>query len=101
MINNKLMKLHKVLVAAVIVVLASCSNAGGQRPDGAALSDEVCECKMKTKGMKYDDPERVAMWKKCLALQGANYKKATVDAHELEIYKKANAECLQNYTLGK
>lgn len=101
MIKNKQMKLYNVFVVAIIVISVSCSSTGRHKPDGAALSDEVCACKMKTKGMKYNDPERVKMWKECLALQGANYKKAVVDADELEIYKKANAECLRNYTLGK
>lgn len=89
------------LIIATGFILLSCGSNEKQKIDGAALSDEVCNCKMKTKGMKYDDPERVRMWKECLDLQGENYKKAAVDNNELVIYKKNNTECMKKYTLGK
>ena len=95
------MKPYYFLLIVTAFFLSSCSGNEKQKLDGAALSDEVCTCKMKTKGMKYDDPERVRMWKECLDLQGANYKKVSVDNAELEIYKKNNSDCMRRYTLGK
>ncbi len=95
------MKQYNLLLVAVIIVISSCSSESKQKLDGAALSNKVCECKMKTKGMKYNDPERVKMWNECLDLQGANFKKIALDNAELEIYKKKNSECMKKYTLGE
>ncbi|HNR15159.1 MAG TPA: hypothetical protein PKG90_00705 [Chitinophagaceae bacterium] len=94
------MKKNYLFIIAISFFLLSCGSDKKQKLDGAALSDEVCNCKMKTKGMKYDDPERVRMWKECLDLQGENYKKVSVDKTELEIYTKNNSECMKKYTLG-
>lgn len=95
------MKQYNLLFAVIIIFLSSCSNDSKPKLDGAALSDEVCDCRMKTKGMKYNDPERVKMWEECLDLQGANFKKVAVNNAELEIYKKNNSECMKEYTLGE
>lgn len=80
-------------------MVSSCGESDKDKLDGAALSEEVCNCKMKTKGMKYNDPERVRMWKECLDLQGMNYKKVSINNAEMEIYKKNNSECMRKYTL--
>jgi hypothetical protein len=94
------MKKYNLLFVVVIIVLSSCSSNSKKKLDGATLSNEVCECKMKTKGMKYDDPTRVKMWEECLDLQGTNFKKVALDNDELEIYKKNNRDCMKKYTLG-
>jgi len=94
------MKPYNLLFVIAIIVLTSCSSDSKSKLDGATLSNEVCECKMKTKGMKYDDPVRVKIWGDCLDLQGANYKKVAPDNAELEIYKKNNSDCMKKYTLG-
>jgi hypothetical protein len=95
------MKQYYFFIIGTSFILLSCGSNEKQKLDGAILSDEVCNCKMKTKGMKYDDPERVRMWKECLDLQGENYKKLSVEKAELEIYKKNNSECMKKYILGK
>jgi hypothetical protein len=95
------MKQRNLLFVVVITFFSSCGSDNKQKLDGAALSDEVCDCRMKTKGMKYNDPERVRMWEECLDLQGANFKKVAVDKAELEIYKKNNSECMKKYTLAE
>lgn len=88
------------LIAVLIFFLSACGNSDKQKPDGAALSEEVCNCKMKTKGMKYEDEERKKIWAGCLDLQGENYKKIAADKKELEIYQKNNAACMKKFTLG-
>lgn len=94
------MKHYILFIVIVASIVSSCGESDKKKLDGAALSDEVCNCKMKTKGMKYNDPERVRIWKECLDLQGMNYKKVSINNAEMEIYKKNNSECMRKYTLG-
>jgi hypothetical protein len=59
------------------------------------------QLKKETKGMKYNDPDRVRIWKECPGLQAEYYKELAVEDAEWQIYKKSNSVCLRKFTIGK
>ncbi|HQV54552.1 MAG: hypothetical protein IPH34_02770 [Chitinophagaceae bacterium] len=83
------------------IVFLSCGGKEEKKTDGFALANEVCDCKMKTKGMKYTDPERMKIWKECLDLQGANWKKLEYDKSETIAFNDRVKECLLQLSVGK
>ncbi|MBK8507071.1 MAG: hypothetical protein IPL46_35795 [Saprospiraceae bacterium] len=87
MINKHQLIALRLLLLSIVVMAVSCGQPVEARPDGAALSEEVCNCKMQTKGMKYTDPVRVKKWKECLDLQGRYYKTVSVDKEQLDIFQ--------------
>lgn len=92
------MKKYSLLFALIFMLLA-CSRK--KKPDAITLADAVCDCKMKTKGMKYKDPERIRIWKECLDLQGGNWKKIMGNKPWEEAYNKRLKECMLELTIGK
>ncbi|MBK8608554.1 MAG: hypothetical protein IPL84_00985 [Chitinophagaceae bacterium] len=89
-------------VIALIAITGILYACGGEKKvDGLVLANEVCDCKWKTKGMKYNDPERMKIWKSCLDLQGANFKKLTGNKDAAKAYSKRLKECLDELTAGK
>ncbi|MBK8520648.1 MAG: hypothetical protein IPL54_07090 [Chitinophagaceae bacterium] len=84
-----------------VFVLLLLSVGCKSKIDGTALADEVCECRMKTKGMKFDDPERKRIWKECSKIQGDNWMKIVKDKPAEDAFNKRLNECLQEVINGK
>ena len=88
-----------IAIIAITGMLYACGTE--QKADGLTLANEVCGCKAKTKGMKYKDPVRMKIWKSCLDMQGANFKKLAGDKTAIATYNKRLRECLNELTAGK
>ena len=86
------MKNYVVSMALLAMLFSIGCNAGA---DATALANEVCDCRMKTKGMKMQDPERKKIWLECSKIQGENFAKISKDKPAEEAYNKRLNECLQ------
>ena len=60
------------------LMISSC----GESIDGAALSQEVCECFSTANGLPGDDPNRSAEQDKCTELQTTNWEKVKGNAEQ-------------------
>ncbi|MFZ1784696.1 MAG: hypothetical protein WAU23_05795 [Ferruginibacter sp.] len=86
------MKNYFVFATLMVMLLSiGCQS----KVDGTALADEVCDCRMKTKGMQRQDPERKKIWLECSKIQGENFVKLKNDKPAEEAYNKKLNECLQ------
>lgn len=92
------MKIYKpFLVFAIAVISFGCKSS----IDGTAQAEEVCACRMKTKGMQIGDPVRRKIWSECSVIQGNNWSKLKGDKVAETAYNKKLNECLQEVLYGK
>ena len=82
----------KLVIAGIAILFAfsSCKKKGG-----LAMANEVCDCKMKTKGMSIISPERIEIWNKCLKIESSYFIKLQKDKEQLDIFNKKRNECLK------
>lgn len=73
------MKKTILTLSASLVVIAFTTSCGGEKVDGAALAQEVCDCYSNANGLPADAPNRSEEQKKCGELQTTNWDKIKGD----------------------
>lgn len=77
-----------ILSMFVMAALASCGGA-----DPAKDANDVCDCMIKSNGLKADDPNRATESEKCAKLQMDSWNKYKDDLDNAQKFNEALSEC--------